>query len=236
MSDGPSEGAAFDEEGTRRVDAWLDRVEQALNRLGVPARTRRRLMADLQRDMESAGATGANLDELLPDDVVLFARDLADANGIRLEPQPIGLAATLRNMILAAVGGGVLGTVFSRFLLHSVLTQAMSQVPDIPEIQRFYGIGAALVVLCILAAVWLRLHERPMANKHTLVTFALAFTLGGLVGIFPSSLWAPSAGFSRAEIVLFIEAGVALLLCAAGLMLILRMTRTNRSSRVGLAA
>jgi hypothetical protein len=230
MSDGVLDDAPFDEEDARRVGAWVDQVERALDLGGVPARTRHRLTAELQRDIDSARAAGADVGDLLHDDIAGFARELAEANGVPLDSKPTGTPASLGNIILTAVGGGVVGALASWFVIYPAVIAAAGRASDFAMAFTFYSIGATLIVLCALAAVRWRFREIPTVNGYTLVKIGFGFTLGGLAGIIPTALFAAATGYSSAGIVVLVEAAMVGLFCAAGISIIMRISRAKRST------
>jgi hypothetical protein len=72
-------------------------------RLGVPARDRQALAADLRLDLEAAVADGVPADQLIDGDVTVFARRLAEESGVRHVPPRYG------QIVASALAGAVAG-------------------------------------------------------------------------------------------------------------------------------
>jgi len=235
MSDSASEGTPFNETDARRVDAWIHQVEVELDRRGVPTRKRRQLSAELQRDLDSAGTAGADVDELIDEDAARFARDLAEANGLVLLGTPVGSVAAIRTMVVTAVSAAMLAALVSWFLIYPAIvgagsaryaganvTIATGRVFGSVEVIIVYGLGSALVVLTALGAVRWRFRQDPVITPQTLVRIGCGLVVGGLVSIVPTVMFAHATGYSSAPGVVFLETAIAGLFGAAGVWTLLR--------------
>lgn len=221
---------AEDSASSHRIESWIDEVERAWTRLGVPGRERRRLSADLERDLEESVAVGADLDELLVEDTTTFARELALATEVELLATITRAPVTTWRLITTMIGGGIGGALLTWYVVFPVGLTALSEAPEIAAIVILYVAAAACVVAGALAAVRWRFRDDPASTPRRVIAAGVGFVVGGLLGIAPTVGLSAAAGYSDALTVVLLLTVVAGSFCAAGAWLALRVADHPRAS------
>lgn len=207
----------------KRLDAWVEEVELALDKLRIPARARRLLAVELQRDLEESWRAGADLNSLLDPDAMGFAQSLARANDLGPVTPPSAPKATLRSVITTALAGGVLGAFISWNLVYPVGSQMLPNAPLVGALILLHGTAATITVAAaVLAVRWRFRDQSSVVDRSTLIHLGAGFLVGGLLSIPPIVAFAATTGYSSASIVVLAEATIAALFCAAGIALATR--------------
>jgi len=195
-----------------RLAEFVDRVEECWLRLGMDATVRRRLVVDLETDLLGAHAAGATVDELVRTNVVTFAVELAEANGVPLrgsrQERP-----TTQGVVETAILGGLAGAVLSWF---AILTGPIGTV----LYDHLETVGAAIalvltgaVVLASMgAAVRWRFRYVRGSTRLALTTAALALA-GGAVGLALAVGYAHRTDFSDDIGTIFVETTLVAAFC-----------------------
>jgi len=198
--------------GQERLGEFVDRVEECWTRLGMEPAVRRRLVVDLETDLVEAHAAGAAADELVRTNVVTFAVELAEANGVLLrgsrQERP-----TLQGVVETAILGGLAGAIASWF---AILTGPIGTV----LYDHLETVGAAIalvltgaVVLASMgAAVRWRFRYVRGSTRLAVTTAALALG-GGAVGLTLAVVYAHRTDFSDDIGTIFIETTLVAAFC-----------------------
>lgn len=160
------------------IDAWVDAVEDYWRRHDLPARDRRRLVAELQTDLAEAVREGATEDALVARDVVVFAREVADAEGLPLTPEIVPSLPTSGELAQTSAAGAVLGAAAAWIWLTSYYPIG-AVVSDAVTVVLGYTVALALVV--VGAGAMVRWRYGWWDEVRRAARFGAVATLAGVV-------------------------------------------------------
>ena len=221
---------------SRRIEVWVNEVEDAWSRLGVPGRERRRLASDLERDLEESVQAGADLDDLLVEDSHTFARELALAGDVELSSRPGSPPETTRTLITTMVGGGIAGAIVTWYVIFPIGLTALARASDLSAILVLYPAAAACVVGGAVAAARWRFRDHAGSKSRRIVAASIGFVVGGLLGIGPTTALSAATGYTDQVTVVLLLTLVAASFCASGSWFALRLAdRPGRSADAELA-
>ena len=191
----------------RSVEAWLDRVEDYWRQHRMPSRERRRLVTELMADLEEAISGGAVAGDLVAREVSVFAREVADAEGIVLAHEDRPAIPTRDELAKTATAGAVLGAAAAWVWMssHFLISPAL---PEAAALALIYLIALGLVVGGGVVLVRWR-YRRWDGAAHASRVGAAAALGGAIASIVPVAALAVLLGYSTAlpSMVLFAAAG-----------------------------
>lgn len=204
-----------------RLEAWIAVVSKQWQRRGVSDEDRARLRADLERDLRLSLAEGATVDALTSADAGVFARDLAEADGLAAAPLRPDPPMTTTAFIATALVGAVSGAVASLVLVYAPGLRLMDALtPSDPGQGRFaLGLHVLAALICTafaMAAIRWRFRFQPGIRRITLLT-GLFLLLGGAASVAPTMALAASLGYDNSAPVDLLEVGIVIAFCIAGL-------------------
>lgn len=213
--------------------SWLRLVRARWVATGVPRGEREELMQQLLRDLATARAAGARIDELVAMQPAIFADGCAQ--GLTSRHSPI----SLRGLLAVCLGAGIVAAACAwTFLVR--LSSVAAAPPGFDE-----GIFYLLIDLGLLAAVLtvmvgtVRFWYRRRVEIATL-TPRLAITLTGatVVGFPLASLYGSTQGYSLSLAVIGVEVLIVLCFLALGALAAQRWNQfgTWRQKRQGIKA
>ncbi len=208
---------------------FVDEVETYWSGHGMHSTDRRRLIAELEGDLGDAIQNGASAEELIRDDVSLFAGSVAAANGIvlqePLEPQNL----TVRALVGTGLVGGLAGAFVAWILIYNGAAYAFVGVGDIPEIVAaliLHSSAAIITIAAMLTAMRWRFKHDPSISRIVLPA-GLLIGLAGIFSVGPIMLVAAAANYSTAPLVLLIEVTIAAALCGVAIAVVARKRLTH---------
>jgi hypothetical protein len=164
------------------IDDTLATADREWRAYGVRRADRVSLAADVRLDLESAAADGVGPAQLLGADLRGFARRLADEAGVRRVPPayPRVVATALVGAAIGAAAGYVAFVLIVSATVRLFDAPRSADVPVQVAVGVYYGIPAAVVVACAVAAV--RIHLRDLARvRSTAWAMSLLLPAAGVV-------------------------------------------------------
>lgn len=220
-----------------RIEAWIAAVDAEWCTLGVPPRDRRAWAVALEEDLDESADAGADVGDLLVDDVAGFAHDLALANGFQPVAEPRDRADGTPSapsgglpraaVIGAALVGGVLGACVAWWVVYPLGLQSLGEVSDLAAAVVLDTTAVVVTLVGVVAGVRCRLRGHPALGVGTDGRVVLGVLAGGAVATGPVVLLSRATAYSTWSPVLLLEAGVVAACCAAGIAV------TTRSGRSG---
>ncbi|GIM91925.1 hypothetical protein [Paractinoplanes toevensis] len=193
------------------IDEAITAAGQEWRRLGVPARDRQALAADLRLDLEAAVADGVPADQLIDGDVTVFARRLVEESGVRHVPARYGqIAAT-------ALAGAVVGVLVGVLVvagLYMILVRLFNlpgdfNAPVAVAAGIYYG-GIGLVALAGAVIGVLILLRHVPAIGRTAAAITVLVPLSAIVMVPLLMLFARATGYSTAISIVLIEIALSI--------------------------
>jgi uncharacterized membrane protein YedE/YeeE len=195
----------------RLLVSWVRLVQARWAATGVPRRDRDLLLQQLLRELATARAAGAHVEELIDTPPAVFADSCA--TGLGLRHRPIGTAG----LLTVCLGTGVVATGAAWWLLLS-----LSRDPAVPtgfDEGVFYLLTDLALIAAVLTTMVMMVHwtYRHHAEVSTL-TPRLAVTLiaATVVGFPLASLYGSGHGYSWSRTVIATEALIVLFFLALG--------------------
>lgn len=164
------------------VTSYVDEVERAWVRDGLPPRARRRLAHELEDSLHAALADGASLDEILASDPHTLATEIATAEGLAPTlPNPDD-HPNLRGLVAWALGSA---TAMAAFVWFFAINTIANLVYDDSSTSSL--LVTLIIVYAICGALTLGAAARGMAHylrsvENTRGTVALATAAMALTG------------------------------------------------------
>lgn len=170
----------------RAVTTYVDAVETAWMRDGLPSQTRRRLAHELEDSLHAALADGASLEEILMADAHTLATEIASAEGISPAAPDSNDKPNLRGLVAWALGSATAMAAFIWFFapipIGSIFYNESSTSSLIVSLSLVYGICGALTLGA--AARGMTHYLRKVENTRGTVALATtAMAITGAVGV-----------------------------------------------------
>lgn len=210
------------------ADDIVARADRQWREMGVVARDRAALVADLRMELEGAAADGVPPSRLVGGDIRAFAAELAEASGARRVP------ARNRELLLTALAGAAPGLVLAWLLLWNWYLV----VPFDPDRESpaffviLYAVCAGAVLGGALYATYRRFADDPAVGR-TVAAMAAAIPVAGGLAVAPTMGLAAALGYSTALPVLVLEAAVMAGAVAVAIVLARRWALSPALVRVG---
>jgi hypothetical protein len=202
------------------IDEAITTAGREWRRLGVPARDRQTLAADLRLDLEAAVADGVPADRLIDGDVTVFARRLAEESGVRHVPPRYGRIVTTA---LAGAALGVLAGVLIMVGVYTVTKQVFNAPGNfglpMPVAAGVYYGGVGLVALGGAVIGVLTVLRGLPAIGRTAAAISVLTPVGAIVVIPLITLFARTTGYSTSAAIVVIEVVLSVATFAAAIVL-----------------
>lgn len=169
------------------VATYVDEVERAWNRYGLPSRTRRRLAHELEDSLHAALTDGAKLEEVLTVDANVLAAEIASAEGISPVAPHSGDQPNLRGLVAWALGAATAMAAFIWFFAINAIASLVYYDESttsslVVSLTLVYGVCCALTLGA--AAFGMAHYLRDVENTRGTVALATtAMALTGGVGV-----------------------------------------------------
>lgn len=185
----PSDEEPANPADTRRhqeIATYVDEVETAWLRAGLPSRTRRRLAHELEDSLHAALAEGASLEEVLGADAHTLAAEIASAEGVSPAASDSNSQPNLRGFVAWALGSATAMAAFVWFFalmpIADIFYNESSTSSLIISLSIVYGICGALTLGA--AARGMTYYLRRVENTRGTVALATtAMAIAGAVGV-----------------------------------------------------
>lgn len=202
---------------------FVDEVERYWSDHGMRSTDRRRLTAELERDLSEALRNGASADELVRDDVGHFAASVASANAIDLvepaEPEALTVRALVRTGLVGGLGGALLAWIF--IYNSGAASSLVDAMPELAAVWILHVCAAGITIAGMVTAMRWRFKHDPRISR-VVAAAALLIVLAGIVSVGPIMLVAVATDYSTAPIVLLVEVGIAAAFCGAAIAAVAR--------------
>lgn len=205
--------------------SWVRLVQVRWAATGVSRRDRTELLQQLLRDLATARAAGARVEELMATPPAVFADSCAA--GLRSRHIPIGTAG----LVAVCLGTGVIATGAAwSFLLSLSMRDAVPPGFDETTFYLLVDLGSIAAVLTAMV-VMARLRYRRRA-EISMLTPRLAITLTGatVIGFPLASLYGSGQGYSLSPAVIAVEILIVLVFLALGTIMAQRWTSVRRKA------
>lgn len=195
--------------------ALLVQLNRAWCRLGVSRNDRRRLEAELVPDLQAAAADGNSLVDLLTPDIDTFAKDVAEAHGVRQVPPrhaSVQLGGLVGAIVALAIGAAAAAG------LHAVLTprvELSGRHPVAGPVLVFSLVAVAGLVGCLLGVHAVVRGES--AAGATVRRAALVVPLATAAGVGLAVALGKLSAYSDTPAIVLAECGLVIVSCAGGL-------------------
>lgn len=215
MSETPQQPEREDADGPahalhqRAVGFYVDQVEAFWVGHGLPSRTRRRLVVELEDSLHGALTEGASLDDILAADAHTLATEIATAEGISIDAAHAGGRANLRGLLAWAIGSATAMAALVWFFALDPIADFFYTRPStgalLTSVILSYGICGALTLGA--AAGGMSHYLRDLENTRAtvaLATTALAITCAVGVGVCVGIARQTNASNAPAVVVIYV--------------------------------
>jgi hypothetical protein len=210
---------------TLALVTFVDEVEAYWSAHGMRSVDRRRLIAELERDLYEAIQNGASSHELIRDDVSRFATSVATANGIPLQEPREPAALTVGALVGTGLLGGLAGALVAWILVYNgAAHDAFAGASDLPEILApllLHSVAALITLAGVIIAMRWRFRHDPTISRIVRPAGLLA-ALGGIISVGPIMFVAAATNFSTSPLVLLIEVAIAAAFCGGAIAVVAR--------------
>ncbi len=201
------------------VSAFVDEVETAWIRDGLPSRTRRRLAHELEDSLHAALADGATLEEVLAADARTLAAEIASAEGIAADSRAYD-EPNLRGLVAWAIGSATAMAAFIWFFalipVGMIFYNESSTASLVVSLSLIYGICGVLTLGA--AARGMAHYLREVENtRRTVVLATAAMGITGAVGVGICVGVARLTNYSSAPVVILFYVLIVGALMSAGI-------------------
>ncbi len=224
--------------GDPLLDAWIEAVSDQLRRSGASNRDRRRLRAELERDLRLGLADGASIEELTSGDPGIFARELAEADGLVVSPRK-NPSVTHATFVGTALAGATVGAAASLITIYPLGMRIVDNLRLTYGDQGGFAIGMHTVASLVCAAFSMFAVRWRFRDERRIWLIALtagaSLLLGGALSVAPTMAVAARLDYSSAIPVVTLEVSIVAAFCATALLLGLWLVRHVRRSAAAVA-
>jgi hypothetical protein len=192
------------------IDEAITAAGREWRRMGVPARDRQALAADVRLDLEAAVADGVPTDQLVDGDATVFARRLAEESGLRHVPPRYG------PIVATALAGAVAGMLVGVLIVvgvYTILVTVFNLPRDFnsPPALAIGVYGSVGLVALGGAVIWMLLLLRHVpAIGRTAAAITALTPLAAVVMVPLLMLFARSTGYSTSISIVLIEVALSI--------------------------